>query len=246
MDFGPQNPIVRACLQGMQREAAGEAAEAHALFRDAFDDARDDDERLLAAHHVARTVDDPAARRAWLERALALATTLDAPWVGPARPPLHARLAETLDALGDTDGAAAHRVAAERPAPPTDPGPFFHGTRAALAVGDRLAPGHGSNYRPGLVMRHVYFTAWPDGAGLAAALAQGEGRERVYVVEPTEAFAHDPNVTNQRFPGNPTRSYRTEGPLTVVGELATWARPAPEVVDAMRARAAQADAAILD
>ena len=81
-------------------------------------------------------------------------------------------------------------------------------------------------------MNHIYFTALPDGAGLAAALAAGEGAERVYIVEPTGAFENDPNVTDKKFPGNPTRSYRSMAPLRVVGEVADWKR----LTDAERAQ----------
>lgn len=97
-------------------------------------------------------------------------------------------------------------------------GPFFHGTKADLRVGDLLTPGFRSNYRPEVVMNHIYFTALPDGAGLAAELAVGDAEPRVYVVEPTGPFEDDPNVTDKKFPGNPTRSYRSDAPLRIVGE----------------------------
>ena len=96
---------------------------------------------------------------------------------------------------------------------PSDIGPFFHGTRADLRVGDLLTPGFRSNYRPEIVMNHIYFTALRDGAGLAAELAAGEGEPHVYAVEPTGEFEDDPNVTDKKFPGNPTRSYRSCAPL---------------------------------
>lgn len=119
-----------------------------------------------------------------------------------------------------------------------DEGPFFHGTKAALHVGEFLTAGFRSNYRPEFVMNHIYFTALPDGAGLAAELAAGEGTPRVYVVEPTGAFEDDPNVTDKKFPGNPTRSYRSTEPLKVVGEVAGWTRQTPEVLQAWRVRLA--------
>nr|WP_270890171.1 NAD(+)--rifampin ADP-ribosyltransferase [Streptomyces sp. DHE17-7] len=97
-----------------------------------------------------------------------------------------------------------------------DEGPFFHGTKAALQVGDHLTAGFRSNYRPEIVMNHVYFTALRDGAGLAAELAAGDGEPRVYLVEPTGEFENDPNVTDKKFPGNPTRSYRSKEPLRIV------------------------------
>ena len=103
-----------------------------------------------------------------------------------------------------------------------DAGPFFHGTKADLRVGDLLTAGYRSNYRPEIVMNHIYFTALRDGAGLAAELAAGDGEPRVYRVEPTGDFENDPNVTDQKFPGNPTRSYRSAGPLRVVAVVDDW------------------------
>ena len=108
-----------------------------------------------------------------------------------------------------------------------DEGPFFHGTKADLRVGDLLSAGFRSNYRPEVVMNHIYFTALPDGAGLAAELAPGEAAPRVYLVEPTGEFENDPNVTDKKFPGNPTRSYRTRDPLRIVGEVTDWTRLTP-------------------
>ena len=112
----------------------------------------------------------------------------------------------------------------------SDTGPFFHGTKADLQVGDLLTPGFRSNYRPEMVMNHIYFTALRDGAGLAAELASGTGDPRVYAVEPTGAFEDDPNVTDKKFPGNPTRSYRSRAPLRVVGEVTDWTRLTPEAL----------------
>ena len=115
-----------------------------------------------------------------------------------------------------------------------DEGPFFHGTKADLRVGDLLTAGFRSNYRSEVVMNHIYFTALPDGAGLAAELAAGEGAPRVYAVEPTGAFEDDPNVTDKKFPGNPTQSFRSAEPVRVVGELVDWVGHPPEKLEAMR------------
>jgi rifampin ADP-ribosylating transferase len=127
-----------------------------------------------------------------------------------------------------------------------DAGPFYHGTRADLQTGDLLTAGYNSNYRPEVVMNHIYLTALPDGAGLAAALAQGGGRERVYVVEPTGEFENDPNVTDKKFPGNPTRSYRSSAPLRIVGEIDDWARLTPEDIGEWRRRIAATKGEILN
>jgi hypothetical protein len=105
-------------------------------------------------------------------------------------------------------------------------GPFFHGTKSVLETGDELVPGRGSNFQEGRMMNNIYFTAlvptaaW--GAQLAAAMAGREDRGHIYVVEPLGPFEDDPNVTNKRFPGNVTESYRTRHALRVVGELETW------------------------
>jgi hypothetical protein len=120
-----------------------------------------------------------------------------------------------------------------------DEGPFFHGTKADLRVGDLLRAGFNSNYRPEVVMNHIYFTALQNGAGLAAELAAGDGEPRVYEVEPTGGFENDPNVTDKKFPGNPTRSYRSTAPLRVVAEVHDWTRLAPEALQTWRARLAE-------
>jgi rifampin ADP-ribosylating transferase len=117
------------------------------------------------------------------------------------------------------------------------PGPFFHGTKAALEIGDELVAGRGSNFQQGRVSNNVYFTGLVDtavwGAELSTALAGSGERGHVYVVEPLGPFEDDPNVTDKRFPGNPTESYRTRHPLRVVGELPDWEGHAPEVLQAM-------------
>jgi rifampin ADP-ribosylating transferase len=126
-------------------------------------------------------------------------------------------------------------------------GPFFHGTRAVLAAGEELLPGYGSNYQPGRVMNHVYFSAVLEtavwGAELASALAPdgdpAPDRGRIYLVEPLGPFEDDPNVTDKRFPGNPTRSYRTRHPLRVVEEVGDWEGHPPEVLADMLERLAR-------
>lgn len=120
-----------------------------------------------------------------------------------------------------------------------DPGPFFHGTRADLRPGDLLTPGWRSNYGSRRVANHIYLTASREGAPLAAELATGEGPARVYRVEPSGPIEDDPNVTDKRFPGNPTRSYRTTEPLRVVEEVLGWEPPAPQLIQHLRERMAE-------
>ena len=116
-------------------------------------------------------------------------------------------------------------------------GPFYHGTRSALEVGAELVPGRGSNFHQGRVSNHLYFSALVEtavwGAELAAALAGGDSRGRIYLVQPVGPFEDDPNVTNKRFPGNPTQSFRTRHPLRVVAELESWQGHPPDVLQAM-------------
>jgi hypothetical protein len=125
------------------------------------------------------------------------------------------------------------------PPPPAhvvdDPGPFFHGTRADVRPGDLLTPGWRSNYGTHRVAKHIYVTASPEAAPLAAAMATGDSPPRVYRVEPLGPIEDDPNVTDKRFPGNPTRSYRTTEPLRVVEEVTGWDPPPPELLARMRA-----------
>ncbi|WP_071527370.1 NAD(+)--rifampin ADP-ribosyltransferase [Nodosilinea nodulosa] len=129
---------------------------------------------------------------------------------------------------------------------PSDQGPFYHGTRADLQVGDLLTAGNSSNYKPKLKMNHIYFTALVNGAGLAAALAKGDRRERVYIVEPTGEFENDPNVTDKKFPGNPTRSYRSQAPLKIVGEVTDWVRQTPEELQKWREKLARSNGEIIN
>jgi rifampin ADP-ribosylating transferase len=115
-----------------------------------------------------------------------------------------------------------------------EPGVYLHGTKADLAVGEMLVCGRESNFEQGRVMNYVYFTVTLDAATWGAELASGVGPGRIYVVEPTGDFEDDPNVTNKKFPGNPTQSFRSSVPLRVVGELGEWVGHSPEKLQAMR------------
>jgi Rifampin ADP-ribosyl transferase len=115
-----------------------------------------------------------------------------------------------------------------------DSGPFYHGTSTDLKVGDLLEPGYSSNYGERRTANYVYLTATLDAATWGAELAVGDGPGRIYRVEPTGPFEDDPNLTDKRFPGNPTRSYRTRQPLRIVGEILDWEGHSPEVLQDMR------------
>lgn len=104
---------------------------------------------------------------------------------------------------------------------------YYHGTKADLQLGDLIAPGYASNYGKRKPADFVYLTATLDAAIWGAELAMGEGRGRIYLVEPTGPMEDDPNLTDKRFPGNPTKSYRCRQPLRVLGEVAEWEGHAP-------------------
>lgn len=125
------------------------------------------------------------------------------------------------------------------PSTGTDAGPFYHGTNATLQPGDLLHPGYRSNFGSGQTARFIYLTATLDAAIWGAELAGGDGQGRIYRVEPTGVFEDDPNLTDQRFPGNPTRSYRTVAPLRVVDEVTDWQPHSPEALAQMRAHLAE-------
>ena len=127
--------------------------------------------------------------------------------------------------------------------------PFYHGTRADLKLGDLLAPGFTSNFAD-RKLSWIYFSATLDAAIWGCELAKGDGRERIYIVEPTGAFEDDPNLTDKKFPGNPTSSYRSRQPLRIVGEVEQW-EPHPagrlkEMKDALARMEAEGGAEIID
>ncbi|HEX7833758.1 MAG TPA: NAD(+)--rifampin ADP-ribosyltransferase [Thermoanaerobaculia bacterium] len=111
---------------------------------------------------------------------------------------------------------------------------YYHGTKADLNVGDLIAPGYSSNYGKRNQANFVYLSATLDAAIWGAELAVGEGRGRIYIVEPTGPIEDDPNLTNKRFPGNPTKSYRSRSPFRVIGEITDWQGHSPERLKEMR------------
>ncbi len=111
---------------------------------------------------------------------------------------------------------------------------YYHGTKADLKPGDQIGPGYTSNYGSRKQAAFVYLTATLDAAAWGAELAVGEGRGRVYIVDPTGPIEDDPNLTDKRFPGNPTKSYRTRDPLIVTGELTDWPGHSPEEIRTMQ------------
>lgn len=247
MDFDPNNNVVKLCLQGMGMEEKGKPEEASKLFLQAWNEAISDFEKYISAYYVARHQRNVSDKLKWFETALQFAKKIDNDTVKSAFPTLYSNIAKCYEDLSATDKAKKnYELAASFKDKPSDKGPFYHGTKADLQVGDLLTAGGSSNYKPELKMKHIYFTALVNGAGLAAALAKGDRSERVYVVEPTGDFENDPNVTDKKFPGNPTRSYRSQAPLKIVGEVSDWARQTPEELQKWREKLANVKGEIID
>ncbi len=228
MEFDPNNNVIKLCVQGMDMEEKGKPEEAGRIFLQAWNEAINDFEKFTAAYYLAQHQKNVRDKLKWLETSLQFALKINDVTVQGAFPSLYSNIAKCYEELNDLDNAKKnHELANSFTGNPADHGPFYHGTKADLRVGDLLTAGSISNYSPGLTMNHIYFTALVNGAGLAAALAKGDGRERVYIVEPTGSFENDPNVTDKKFPGNPTRSYRSKAPLKIVGEVTDWVRQTP-------------------
>jgi hypothetical protein len=239
MEFNPHNPVIRLCVQGMDMENKGRREGAAGIFLQAWNEATNDFEKYLAAFFLARQQLNEQDKLKWLQTSLEFAMKVNDVAVQSAFPTLYSSIANCYEQLGDPANANKYQgLAAEAIRKPSDNGPFYHGTRADLKIGDLLTPGATSNYDPGLTMNHIYFTALANGAGLAAALAKGDGKERVYMVEPTGDFENDPNVTDKKFPGNPTRSYRSTAPLKIIGEVPDWARQTAEQLKEWREKLA--------
>jgi len=111
---------------------------------------------------------------------------------------------------------------------------FYHGTKVSLKLGDLIEPGFNSNYGKRNKSSYVYLSATLDAATWGAELALGEGPGRIYLVEPTGPIEDDPNLTDKKYPGNPTKSYRSRNPLLVIGEITDWQRHSPEQLEAMK------------
>ena len=239
MEFSPFNNIVKLCLQGMNMEETGKPEEASKLFMQGWNEATNDFEKFLAAHYVARHQRNVPDKLKWLETALEFALKVNDNTVQSAFPSLYLNIARCHEDLNDPVKAKEYSdLATFSKYNPSDKGPFYHGTKADLQVGDLLTAGGNSNYKSELKMNHIYFTALVSGAGLAAELAKGHGEPRVYVIEPTGSFENDPNVTDKKFPGNPTRSYRSKDPLKIVGEITDWIRLTPQELQNWREKLA--------
>lgn len=218
--FDPNNDVVKLCMAGLGLEAAGDRGAAIAKFQEALETARNDFERFIASFHLARMQDDIPKRLEGMIASLNFAMNSGDNGAKTALYTIYSEIAKCYEVLAEHGKAEQSRFLAESyHGIIFDKGPFFHGTRADLPIGSFLTPGLNSNYQSDLIMQHIYFTANMNGAILAATLAKGDGDKRVYIVQPTGDFEHDPNLTDQKFPGNLTQSYRSTELLKIIGEI---------------------------
>ncbi len=237
MEFSPFNSVVKLCIQGMAAEEQNKHEEAGKLFEQGWNEATDDTEKFLAAYYLAGSQQTSSKRLEWFEIALQYALKSNDNTAKSAFYSLYLKIAECYKELSDPEKEKKYKeLAISVKDKIFDTGPFYHGTKADLKIGDLLVAGGNSNYKSEFRMNHIYFTALVNGAGLAAALAKGNGAEHVYVVEPTGAFENDPNLTDKKFPGNMTRSYRSEAPLKIIGEVTEWNKPGPEELQKFRGK----------
>ena len=221
--FDPNNVVIKLCMSGMGLEDSGKIEDAITVFHKAWNEATDDYERFIAAYHLARQQKSITDKLKWMKISLQCALNINDENVKSAYSTLYLNIAKCFEELGDSDNAKKYyELSNSYKSALSDEGPFYHGTKADLKVGNLLIAGRTSNYKSDLKMNHIYFTANINVARLAAALAKGEGRERIYIVEPTGEFENDPNVTDKKFPGNLTRSYRSKAPLKIIGEVTEW------------------------
>ena len=235
MAFSPFNPRIKLCLQGIQSAESGDIQKALSLFEQALNAGEDAPEKFYAAFFLGKYETQTQVKIKHLELALQHALVNNDSVTLSALPTVYSALSNAYKEIGEKDTSEKYfGLAASANKMDTDNGPFYHGTKADLNIGDYLEAGKFSNYQAGLKMQHIYFTASADGAGLAACLATGDQPPCVYEVMPTGKFENDPNVSDQKFPGNPTRSYRSELPLKIIGICTHWQKPAESELQAFK------------
>lgn len=231
MEFHPNNPIVQICLEAQNLENSGDLTSALQLLNNHFDLIDNDFDAYLLAYFIARLETSVEVKLLWFERCLNFAQKVNSRVTRSAYSSIYKQMSVLYKSLKQMDDSFEMDLKSkEFKNVSDDDGPFYHGTKANLQVGDELTPGFRSNYHSEVVMNHIYFTAVINGASFAAELAKGDTEPRVYIVQPLGDFENDPNVTDKKFPGNPTRSYRSLKPIKIVGEITHWEKMNPEIL----------------
>ena len=195
--FNPKNNIIGLCIAGMAIEDSPNKKETNDFFDKAWNQAIDDFEKFIAAYYLSKSQHDTIDKLKWMETALHHALQINDDFVKSSFPSIYLNIANCYKKLGDSEKYKTYyKLSKECYNGPLDKGPFYHGTKASLNVGDLLLAGNNSNYDPELKMNHVYFTSNINVASLAADLAKGNGLKRVYIIEPTGTFEDDPNAVS--------------------------------------------------
>lgn len=245
--FDSRNNVIKLCMIGLAMKDSGNFEEAGNMFHKAWNESEDDYERFISAYHLAHQQKSITDKLKWMQKSLQYALNVNDDNIKSAYLSLYLNIAKYYEELSDLESAKINYELSELyKGAPTDKGPFYHGTKADLNVGDLLIAGENSNYKAELKMNHIYFTANINGAGLAAQLANGELKERVYIIEPTGVFENDPNVTDKKFPGNLTRSYRSKEPLRIIGEETKWNKLTNEEISKWRENIAKSKGEIIN
>src|SRR6186713_2297940 len=169
MEFNPNNNVIKLCIEAMAMEEKGQPAEASRIFLLAWNEATNDFEKFTAAYYVARHQKNTSDKLKWLETALQFALKINDVTVASAFPSLYSNIAKCYEDLNNHENAKKnYELANSFKNNPSDKGPFYHGTKADLQIGDMLTGGRESNYKSEFIMNHIYFTAIANGAGLAA------------------------------------------------------------------------------
>lgn len=245
--FDSKNKIIGLCMLGMNMEEQGDSEGAMAILIKALNESTDDFEKFVATYQIAKYEKNIPEKLKWLEKSLQYAIKSEDYGIKSTLPTIYFDIAKCYEELGESEKAKInYELSNLYNTEPKDEGPFYHGTRANLQIGDFLVAGKSSNYKSEFKMNHIYFTSNINGAILAAGLAKGEGNEHIYIVEPTGQFENDPNVTDKKFPGNLTCSYRSKYPLKIIGEEIGFKKQTNEEINQWRKKIASNDGEIIN
>lgn len=246
--FNPQNKIIRLCMLGMNLiEEQGDFEEGMDTLKKALSESENDFDRFIVTYKTAKYEKESSIKLRLLEECKQYIIKSDDYGVKSTFSTIYLDIARCYEELGDLEKAKANYELSDLyNTNPCDEGPFYHGTKVDLPIGDFLIAGKNSNYKSGIKMNHIYFTSNINGAVLAASLSKGEGKEHIYIVEPTGVFENDPNVTDKKFPGNLTCSYRSEYPLKIIGEKTDYTRQENEDIVKWRKKIANNNGKIIN
>ncbi len=235
LEFDPNNEVILKCLKAQKLFEDGKDDEANIVFIKAQEKVSNKFEEFIFLYYQSRVLIDEKEKLSILKKAISIAKNLNNDIARSALTSLANQVADIYQKQGKIQKYSEYNNLAQSYIfKISDIGPFYHGTNVKLNVGDLLKPGFKSNYNSDVIMNHIYFTASKRGAAFAAELVAVENKPYVYLVEPLGNYENDPNVTNQRFIGNPTRSYRSDKPLRILEIITKWEQHSPDQIKAWR------------